>query len=117
MRSLSSRFHANRRRMRGQGVHQRTDLFEPFGKLLGRDLFVRKRELAHLGRVKNRVLQWKNVRRGAVLGIEAPSLDGGPDSDLPHLFARPDAIIHVRSDQRRNRANQGAKERRNFWGY
>ncbi|MCK2097541.1 hypothetical protein [Thauera aromatica] len=98
-------------------IHQGADLFESVGYLFGRELFVRKRKLAHLGRVKDRVFQGWYGSDAWEGGAGLPALDGGTDGELADLFPRPDTIIHVRGNQRRNGANQGAQQRRNFWGY
>lgn len=96
-------------------IHQGVNLFESVGYLAGRELFVRKRQVRHLGGVDDVVLERKNFR--VVFGGELPGLDGGPDGDLSDVLPLPGSIVHVRHDKRRDCANCRAKKRSNFWGY
>lgn len=117
MRSLASRPPSNTLRMFRKRIHQGADLFESAGYLFGRELFVRKRKLAHLCGVKDGVFQgwydsdaWKS-RPGL------PSLDGSADGEFSHLLLRPDAAVHIRGYQRWDCTNCCAKKCSNFWGY
>ena len=117
MRSSAFRLHPHGVRMTGKRIHQGADLFESVGYLFGRELFVRKRELAHLRGVNDRMFEWCYGSAAWNGGADFPPLDGGTDGKFTNLCPRPDASFVIRDDQRRHGANQGTKKRSYFWGY